>query len=95
MNRSQPTATGAARAVSIAVGKKLPLSQLLTRLGVKGASGLTLGAKVSTPKVCRVIGSSVQGRARGTCKGRITMTRKPGNASGAKPRIQSFTIAVR
>jgi hypothetical protein len=77
------TATGGSNApkpVSIRVGKKATFMQIAGMLGLTTKGG-KLSATVSTAKVCKVSGSSIQGVKAGTCKGKITVKRTKGKSA--------------
>jgi len=73
---------------AIKVGKKATLKQIAGLLKMS-TKGVKMSAKVSTPKICKVVGQSVKGLKVGTCKGTLTTTRKNG-----KPIKKRFAIAV-
>jgi hypothetical protein len=74
---------------SIKVGQKATFAQMLAVANTKTPAGAKLSAKVSTPKVCKVVGKAIKGLAVGTCKGTFTITPKKG-----KPTKKAFTFKV-
>jgi hypothetical protein len=62
---------------------------MLAVANTKTPAGAKLSAKVSTPKVCKVVGKAIKGLAVGTCKGTFTITPKKG-----KPTKKAFTFKV-
>ncbi len=74
---------------SLKVGQKATFAQLLAVANLKTPAGATTTAKVSTPKICKVVGKAIKGLAVGTCRGTMTITPKKG-----KPTKKAFTFKV-
>ena len=74
---------------SIKVGQKATFAQMLAVANTKSPAGAKLSAKVSTPKVCQVVGKAIKGLTVGTCKGTLTITPKKGKATK-----KAFTFKV-
>jgi hypothetical protein len=81
--------SGTSSPPSLKVGQKATFAQLLAVANVKTPAGAKITAKVSTPKVCKVIGKTIKGLAVGTCRGAMTITPKKG-----KPTKKAFTFKV-
>jgi hypothetical protein len=81
--------SGSGGTPSIKVGQKATFAQMLAVANTKSPAGAKLSAKVSTPKVCKVVGKAIKGLTVGTCKGTLTITPKKGKAT-KKP----FSFAV-
>jgi hypothetical protein len=73
--------TGSGSATSIKVGQKATFAQMLAVANTKTPAGAKLSAKVSTPKICKVVGKAIKGLAVGTCKGTLTIKPKKGKAT--------------
>jgi hypothetical protein len=76
------------KAPSVKVGKTVSLAAIAKDYSLK-TSGSKLSAKVSTPKICKVVGKAIKGLKAGTCKGTLTVTPKKG-----KPSKKGFSFAV-
>lgn len=76
------------KAPSVKVGKTVSLAAIAGGYSLK-TSGSKLSAKVSTPKICKVVGKAIKGLKAGTCKGTLMVTPKKG-----KPSKKSFSFAV-
>ena len=76
------------KAPSVKVGKTVSLAAIAKGYSLK-TSGSKLSAKVSTPKICKVVGKAIKGLKAGTCKGTLTVTPKKG-----KPSKKGFSFAV-
>ena len=74
---------------SLKVGQKATFAQLLAVANLKTPAGATTTAKVSTPKICKVVGKAIKGLAVGTCRGTMTTTPKKGKATK-----KAFTLKV-
>jgi hypothetical protein len=74
---------------TLKVGSKVTLKQLLALGDYKVKAGSKVSAKVSTPKICKVVGNGIKGLAVGTCRGSMTITPKTG-----KPSKKAFTFKV-
>ena len=74
---------------SLKVGQKATFAQLLAVANLKTPAGATTTAKVSTPKICKVVGKAIKGLAVGTCRGTMTITPKKGKATK-----KAFTFKV-
>jgi hypothetical protein len=74
---------------SIKVGQKATFAQMLAVANTKTPAGAKLSAKVSTPKICKVVGNGIKGLAVGTCKGTIAIKPKKGKATK-----RAFTFKV-
>ena len=72
----------------ITVGKTISLAAIAKGYSLK-TSGSKLSAKVSTPKICKVVGKAIKGLKAGTCKGTLMVTPKKG-----KPSKKGFSFAV-
>jgi hypothetical protein len=81
--------TGSGTPTALKVGQKATFAQLLAVANVRVPAGAKTTAKVSTPKVCKVIGKAIRGLAVGTCRGTMTITPKKG-----KPTRKAFTFKV-
>jgi hypothetical protein len=81
--------SGTSSPPSLKVGQKATFAQLLAVANVKTPAGAKITAKVSTPKVCKVIGKTIKGLAVGTCRGTMTITPKKGKATK-----KAFTFKV-
>ena len=75
-------------APSVRAGKTVSFAAIASGYSLK-ISGSKLSAKVSTPKICKVVGKAVKGIKAGTCKGTLTVTPKQG-----KPSKKGFSFAV-
>ena len=75
-------------APSVRAGKTVSLAAIASGYSLK-TSGSKLSAKVSTPKICKVVGKAIKGIKAGTCKGTLTVTPKRGN-----PSKKGFSFAV-
>ena len=62
---------------------------MLAVANTKTPAGAKLSAKVSTPKICKVVGKAIKGLAVGTCKGTLTIKPKKGKATK-----KAFTFKV-
>ena len=76
------------KAPSVKVGKTVSLAAIAKGYSLK-TSGSKLSAKVSTPKICKVVGKAIKGLKAGTCKGTLMVTPKKG-----KPSKKKFSLAV-
>lgn len=76
------------KAPAVKVGKTTSFAAIARGYSFK-TSGSKLSAKVSTPKVCKVVGKAIKGLKAGTCKGTLTVTPKMG-----KPSKKRFSFAV-
>ena len=76
------------KAPSVKVGKTISLAAIAKGYSLK-TSGSKLSAKVSTPKICKVVGKAIKGLKAGTCKGTLMVTPKKG-----KPSKKGFSFAV-
>ena len=76
------------KAPSVKVGKTISLAAIAKGYSLK-TSGSKLSAKVSTPKICKVIGAKIKGLKAGTCRGTLTVKPKKG-----KPSKKGFSFAV-
>ncbi len=72
----------------ITVGKTISLAAIAKGYSLR-TSGSKLSAKVSTPKICKVVGKAIKGLKAGTCKGTLMVTPKKG-----KPSKKKFSLAV-
>jgi hypothetical protein len=73
----------------VKVGQKATFAQLLAIANLRVPAGAKITAKVSTPKVCKVVGKAIKGLKAGTCRG--TMTIKPKKGKAQK---KAFTFKV-
>ena len=76
------------KAPSVKVGKTVSFAAIASGYSLK-TSGSKLSAKVSTPKICKVVGKAIKGLKAGTCKGTLMVTPKKG-----KPSKKKFSLAV-
>ena len=76
------------KAPSVKVGKTVSFAAIASGYSLK-TSGSKLSAKVSTPKICKVVGKTIKGLKAGTCKGTLMLTPKKG-----KPSKKKFSLAV-
>ena len=81
--------TGSGSVTSLKVGQKATFAQMLAVANTKTPAGAKLSAKVSTPKICKVVGKAIKGLAVGTCKGTIAIKPKKGKATK-----RAFTFKV-
>lgn len=86
---SGESSSGSTAPTALKVGQKATFAQLLAVANVRVPAGAKTTAKVSTPKVCKVIGKAIRGLAVGTCRGTMTITPKKG-----KPTRKAFTFKV-
>ena len=86
---SSGSSSGSGGTPSIKVGQKATFAQMLAVANTKSPAGAKLSAKVSTPKICKVVGKAIKGLAVGTCKGTLTIKPKKGKATK-----KAFTFKV-
>ncbi|MCX6411338.1 MAG: hypothetical protein NTZ81_03135 [Actinobacteria bacterium] len=75
---------------TLKVGKTVSLAAIAKGYSLR-TSGSKLSAKVSTPKICKVVGKAIKGLKAGTCKGTCTLTVTP---KKGKPSKKGFSFAV-
>ena len=83
------TRSGKKAKPSLRAGEKVSFSGVASVFGVR-SPGSKLSAKVSTPKICKVMGAEIKGLKAGTCKGTLTIKPKRGKSSK-----KSFSFAVK
>lgn len=76
------------KTTTVKIGKTISFAAIASGYSLK-TSGSKLSAKVSTPKVCKVVGKAIKGLKAGTCKGTLTVTPKKGKSSK-----KGFSFAV-
>jgi hypothetical protein len=86
---STGSGSGGGGSTSLKVGQKATFAQLLAVANVRAPAGAKTTAKVSTPKICKVVGNGIKGLAAGTCRGTMTIKPKKG-----KTQKKAFTFAV-
>jgi len=68
-------------APKVKVRKTISLASLARGFSVRFSAGSTLSAKVSTPKVCKVVKGGIRGVKAGTCRATLTVKPKKGKAT--------------
>jgi len=87
-NNNNNNASKGSNAPTIRVGKTISFAGIASGYALK-TSGSKLSAKVSTPKVCKVVGKTIKGLKAGTCRGTLTIKPKKGKSSKKR-----FSFAV-
>jgi len=74
---------------TLKVGKSGALKLLAAAFKLTVPKGASLSAKVSTPKVCKLVGAAIKGLKVGTCRAVLTVKPKSG-----KKRMKAISIVV-
>ena len=77
---ASPVTGSIAKSLTIGVGKSITRTSLLKQLALTIPKGGKATLAVSSPKTCKVVGTSVRGVAKGSCSIRITITPSKGAA---------------
>jgi uncharacterized delta-60 repeat protein len=75
-----PVANPASNTPELKLGKLVSRTSLLKKYSLTVPKGGKVSMTASTPKTCKVVGTSIKGLAKGTCSVRFTITPKKGAA---------------